>query len=571
MTVCNIDAVSSKPVNWDSINWDSMNRLVLKLQMRIAKATRENRWRKVKSLQWLLTHSFSGKALAIRKVTTNRGKRTPGVDGVLLKTPDSKISMINSLKRRGYSPQPLRRIYIPKSNGKMRPLGIPTMKDRAMQSLHALALLPVSESQADWNSYGFRPERCTMDANQALFFYLSQKKGPQWVLEGDIKGCFDNISHEWMSRNICTDNIILAKWLSSGYIEKKRLFPTLSGTPQGGAISPMLANIVLDGIEDLLDHHYGLRRFNGKMKRSRIGQVRFVRYADDFIVTGESRELLEMEVQQMIQAFLKERGLTLSEDKTKITHISEGFTFLGQTMRKYNFGKRNVKFLTKPSKSSIKNILTKIRGTIKSMRANSQEELILRLNPIITGWANYHKGIVAKRTFNKLDYQIWNALWLWAESRHDGKNRTWICNRYFHKVKGVSRAFSCIKKNAEKKSLIVLATASEIKIRRHVKIKGEAQPFDPCFFQYFQERIVWKWVSSKQGKVKVMALYKKQKGLCMQCGERISSVTGWRLQLKQMQYPNKKVNLSDWGLYHPQCTAKEAYRFTEKLPAELLQ
>jgi RNA-directed DNA polymerase len=242
---------------------------------RIVKATREGRSGKVKALQWMLTHSFSGKALAVRRVTENQSKKTPGVDSITWFTPEAKFQAILSLKRHGYRPQSLRRIYIPKANGKMRPLGIPTLKDRAMQALYLLALEPVAETTADGRSFGFRPERSTADAMEQYFKTLSRKVvAPQWILEGDIKGCFDNISHDWLLANIPTDRTILKKWLKAGCMEDRQLFPTEAGTPQGGIISPTLANFVWDGLEAKPDTVFGRRRYvNGKQTRLMVNDA----------------------------------------------------------------------------------------------------------------------------------------------------------------------------------------------------------------------------------------------------------------------------------------------------------
>lgn len=232
------DATSGRLIDWHGINWANADQAVRRLQMRIAKATREKRWRRVNSLQWLLTHSFYGKALAVRRVTENRGKKTPGVDGETWSTPELKAQAVMSLRRRGYSPLPLRRMFIPKANGKMRPLGIPAMRDRAMQALHLLALEPVAESTADPNSYGFRPKRATRDAAAQCFTALSRKYSAPWVLDADITGCFDNISHEWLLANIPMDKAVLRKWLKSGFMWKGKMFPTETGTPQGGIMTP---------------------------------------------------------------------------------------------------------------------------------------------------------------------------------------------------------------------------------------------------------------------------------------------------------------------------------------------
>ena len=242
--------------DWHDIDWQSVSHNVRRLQARIVKATKEKRWGKVKALQRLLTHSFSGKALAVRRVTENQGKHTPGVDQITWNTPQKKLNAIYSLRQRHYRPQPLRRIYIPKKNGKQRPLGIPVMRCRAMQALYLLALDPVAETTADQNSYGFRPHRSTADAIEQCFCALGKQKSAQWILEGDIAGCFDAISHEWLLTHIPMEKAMLKKWLKAGYLEQSILYPTEAGTPQGGIISPVLANMTLDGLERMLMQHF---------------------------------------------------------------------------------------------------------------------------------------------------------------------------------------------------------------------------------------------------------------------------------------------------------------------------
>src|SRR5580698_5381397 len=301
---------------WDAVDWRTIEDNVRRLQARIVKAVQQRKWNKVKALQHLLTHSASGKLLAVRRVTVNDGRKTPGVDGELWDTPHKKLQGVISLTARGYHPLPLRRIYIPKANGKLRPLGIPTMRDRAMQALHLLALDPIAETTADNASYGFRPARSCADAIERCFVSLSRRHTSVWILEGDIQGCFDNISHRWLLDHVPLDRSILRKWLKSGYLEKQVLYDKISGTPQGGIISPVLANLALDGLQRRLSEAFPL---HGKgQKRGLAARVHMIRYADDFIVTSRSKEVLETEVKAIIESFLRERGLKLSPEKTKI-------------------------------------------------------------------------------------------------------------------------------------------------------------------------------------------------------------------------------------------------------------
>lgn len=480
-------ASSNQARGWEQLKWSRHERLVRRLQARIVKATREGRWGKVKSLQWLLTHSFSGKALAVERVTNNQGSRTAGVDHALWRTPASRYKAIGSLQRRGYQPQPLRRIHIPKANGKLRPLGIPTMKDRAMQALHLLALAPVAETLADPNSYGFRPERSTADAIEQCFTVLSKGKSPKWVLEGDIKGCFDNISHDFMRQHIPMDVAVLDKWLRAGYVENRTLFPTEAGTPQGGIISPTLMNMVLDGLERLLDETFRKKKSGS---RTWFPKINLVRYADDFIITGDSKELLEKEVRPLVERFLEERGLQLSPEKTVITHIGEGFDFLGQHLRQYRG-----KMIIKPSKKNTHAFLEKVRGLIDRNKSAGQEQLIRLLNPIIRGWANYHRHIVAAVAFERVDFEIWRKLWLWARGRHPGKPRRWVVKRYFHHIGRRTWTFAADtggQMTMDKSNWFRLCYTAETKIRRHLKVRAEANPFDSQWQAYFEERALLK-------------------------------------------------------------------------------
>jgi len=421
-----VGAASGEATEWYAIDWPTLHRNVRRLQVRIAQATKERRWGKVQALQRLLTHSYSGKVLAVRRVTENTGKKTPGVDQEIWDTPEKKTQAVQELRRRGYQPQPLRRVYIPKSDGKtMRPLGIPTMKDRAMQALYLLALDPIAETTADKNSYGFRQQRSCADAIDQCFKAL-HNANTQWVLEGDIKSCFDRISQDWLLNHVPMDRVILKQWLTAGYMEKHVFHETADGTPQGGIISPALANCALDGLERLLKEKYPKGRPLKSFKGVRPC-VNLIRYADDFVITGKSKELLEGEVQPLVEQFLQERGLELSPTKTVITHVEKGFDFLGQNVRRY----LNGKLLIKPSKKNIKTFLGGIRRTIKAALGTSAADLIGELNPKIRGWANYHRHVVSKRTFDRADHEIFFSLWRWARRRHPKKRPALVQTKVF--------------------------------------------------------------------------------------------------------------------------------------------
>ena len=465
------------PSDWKTINWPSIRQQVRRLQTRIAKATQAGRHRKAQALQWLLTHSKAAKLLAVHRVTTNRGAKTPGVDNVRWRTDRQKLQAAINLKRHGHRPRPLRRHYIPKPNGKLRPLSIPTMHDRAMQALHALALAPIAETLADKNSYGFREGRRCADALQYCFICLAQKASAQWVLEGDIKACFDEISHNWLLKNVPMDKRMLKAWLKAGYWEKDQLFPTDAGTPQGGLISPILANMALDGME-------GAVKALGQQK----DKVHFVRYADDFVVTGATKEILEQKVKPALTAFLAERGLRLSEQKTVLTHISEGFDFLGHTVRKYGDT-----LLITPAKSKVAAMRKKIGELIHSAVGLTQEALLRQLNPRLRGWANYYRNQASHQTFGKLDYYVNGRLWRWIKRRHPNKSKRWKLRKYFSA--SVHRGVFSVRlepKEGKSRVLSLYHTVST-KIERHIKVREFANPYDPKYTKYFELRRCWLW------------------------------------------------------------------------------
>jgi len=471
MTAQEAGALRDDAAKWNSIDWKETRRQVRRLQMRIAKAVKENRWNKVATLQYLLTHSFYAKLLAVKRVTSNKGKNTPGVDGVIWRGARAKWRAACSLRRRGYNPQPLRRIYIRKKNGKLRPLSIPTMTDRSQQALHKLALAPVAETKADGNSYGFREGRSCADAIQAAFNALSKPNSAPWVLEADITGCYDNISKEWVLKNIPMDKVVLRKWLDAGYVEKGFTYPTRKGVPQGGIISPTLANMTLDGLEE------AIRR--AVPRRSRVN---FIRYADDSITTGKSKQLLEENVLPAVDAFLAERGLALSKEKTVITHIKDGFTFLGQTFRKHG---RVLHIM--PSKEGVLALRRKVGMLIKKYVSAPITILIKKLNETLRGWANYHRHVVSSEAFSCIDKYVLERLKHMVHKRHPRKSQKWLHRKYWEAAG--RNTFAVIEKTQKgtKKTYRVIRTSS-IGIKRHIKIKAAANPYDPEYSAYFWQR-----------------------------------------------------------------------------------
>ncbi len=465
-------APSTRNITWKTIDWSTVEYEVKRLQLRIAKAIKIGRYAKAKALQWLLSHSFYSKLLAVKRVTQNSGKKTPGVDGVIWKTDKQKINAAYALTRKGYQAQPLRRMYIPKKNGKLRALGIPTKTDLAQQALYLLGLIPIAEILADQNSYGFRPKRATHDAIAQCFTLLSNRHSPQWIMEGDIKACFDKISHEWLEKNVMLDKSVLKQWLKAGFMEKEAFYDTEEGTPQGGIISATFANLTLDGLEKVV------------LDISKAGEkIHFVRYADDFICTASSKEILETRVQPAIINFLKERGLELSIEKTKITHINDGFDFLGFNIRKYD-----KKLLIKPSESSVKKFTDELRESIKKLGNASTAGMIANLNSKIRGWANYYRSCVAKVIFNNIDKVVFDSIWRMLKRKHPNKNVTWIRSKYFMSIGSGNWCFFTKVKTTKGLKLYTLIKASHTKIRRHIKIKGRATPFDSDFDDYFIKR-----------------------------------------------------------------------------------
>ncbi len=532
---------------WHSINWRKVWHNVRRLQARIVKATQEGRWGKVQALVYLLTHSFSGRALAILRVTTNAGASTPGVDGDVWDTPELKAAAFSRLRRHGHHAQPLRRVYIPKSSDptKMRPLGIPTLTDRALQALYLLALDPIGETTADANSYGFRRGRCCADAPDQSHKILRKNHNAPWILEGDIRACFDRISHDWLLTHTPMDRVILRQWLRAGYLEQGAFFATTQGSPQGGIISPALANRTLDGLETLLRERFGATR-----RLRERNHVHLVRYADDFIITGTSKELLRDEVQPLVAHFLKERGLELSHEKTSITHVEDGFDFLGQTIRRYG-----TKVLLKPSRKNVRAFLTKVGDLIQQDGGHlTAGQLIQRLNPLIRGWALSHRHASSAATFAHVDDVLFYKLWHWARRRHRHRTAAWVRAKYFARAGNGGWCFRGTVADKEGRTHpVLLVQARDMPIRRHVKVRGNANPYDPAWELDFEERLAAQLASTLTGRGTTRYLWPEQDGKCLVCGQPLGLEEGWHVHHLRWRSHGGDDTVDNRVLLHPNC------------------
>ncbi|MEM6321548.1 MAG: group II intron reverse transcriptase/maturase [Bacteroidota bacterium] len=545
-------AHASARVKWHFIDWQKATYIVRSLQRRIVKAVQANKWKRVRDLQRLLTNSTSAKVLAIRRVTENKGSKTAGIDGIVWDSPAKKFQAITSLTNRGYQAQAVRRISIPKKNGKKRPLGIPTMKDRAMQALHLFSLDPISETLADKPSYGFRLNRSCADATQACWRLLCKTNSPKWILEGDIKACFDEISHDWLLEHIPMNKRILNKWLKAGYLAKQQLFPTQSGTPQGSIISPTLANMVLDGMESAIDDALGIQWRRVKGKNGNPNQIHLIRYADDFVVTANNKEVLTAQVIPAINQFLAQRGLRLSKEKTKITPIEQGFDFLGKNIRRFK-----QKTLVQPSKNSVQALLTKVKGVLKQYQGGKTIDLIYKLNPIIRGWVMYHRMDSPKKTFAYIDHRIWQMTWQWALSRHSNKGKRWVMAKYYTLHKGFKWAFFA---KDEDKQIVTLFRANTVRIKRHVKIRVKANPYDPKDELYFEQRMDRLMIDKLLGKRMVKYLFTRQNGLCPVCQLKITETTSWNIHHVTPKHLGGQFDRDNLVLVHPICHQQIHYQ-----------
>ena len=498
--------------DWNAINWRKVNGTVRNLRQRIFRATTERNYKKVRSLQKLMLRSYANILTSVRRVTQqNAGRNTPGIDKVVVKTPIARGKLVDELSAFTlWRAKPARRVYIPKSNGKQRPLGIPVVQDRCLQAMLKNALEPEWEANFEGTSYGFRAGRSCHDAIEKVFGLARPNKRKKWVVDADIKGAFDNISHEFLLKAIgeVPGRELIKQWLKAGYMEQGVFHQTDSGTPQGGVVSPLLANIALHGMEEAIGVKYDSRGQS-------IGKRAIVRYADDFAAFCESKEDAE-EVIKILKTWLQQRGLELSADKTKIVHLSEGFDFLGFNVRHYRAEKTSKtgwKLLIKPSKESVSKIRNKLREEWLSLRGSNVLAIIKRLNPIIRGWANYFRSGVSCEIFHSLDRWMFHRAVRYVKHTHPKKPRYWRQSRYWGRLN--------LERNdrwvfGDKTTGMHLLKFSWFRIERHILVKGRSSPDDPNLKSYWQDREKAKSKSLTPSKQKIA---QSQGCICPKCGE----------------------------------------------------
>lgn len=512
---------SQQKCDWNSIDWSHVTTFVRRLRQAIFCAAKEGNLKRVRSLQNVMLRSYENRCMAVRRVTQlNKGRTTPGVDKIVVKTPKARGRLVDELANYQLTKKcPARRVYIPKANGKMRPLGIPDITNRAVQAMVLNALEPFWEAKFEDSSYGFRPKRSCQDAI-ARIFKLACQGGKSWVLDADIKGAFDNIDHDKLMQLIGNfpARELIHQWLKAGYVEFDGSYhDTLAGTPQGGVISPLLANIALHGMEEVLGIKYrkNTRKGTGKVTYELAPNcVGIVRYADDFVVLCHSKEEAEA-VRAKLIVWLKERGLELSEEKTRITHLDEGFDFLGFNIRRYKTltSKKGDKLFIKPSKKSVKAIKQKLKETFRKYDGRPVEELISRVNPIIRGWCNYFRCSVASRTFNSLDNYLVQLQYRWVRRRHANKSWGWLKRYWGNYRKGAKWVFGTPECYMMKPSWVL--------IRRHVVAQRFACWDDPVLEQYWEDRDAEK--ASEILTVKKRQIARQQGFLCPECGQSLNN------------------------------------------------
>jgi RNA-directed DNA polymerase len=512
-----VNGPEDPPFDWDAVDWRTCEQEVRRLRQRIFKATQEQDWAKVRSLQKLILRSRSNTLLSVRQVTQrNAGRKTAGVDREVALTSAARAQMTERVRQGigSWKPLPVRRVYIPKAQGKQRPLGIPVILDRCHQARVRNALEPEWEARFEPRSYGFRPGRSCHDAIEVLYNTLRGKRSKRvWILDADLKAAFDRIDHTYLLSTLgdFPARDLIAGWLKAGVFEAgKGLTPTEKGTPQGGVISPTLINVALHGLEEAAGVRY--RTKPSKAGDTAPGAPVLVRFADDFVACRHSRQEAE-QVRERLAGWLTQRGLSFNEDKTTLVHLADGFDFLGFNLRGYPNGK----LLIKPSKTAVRRIRKRLAAEMRSLRGSNAMAVIARLAPIVRGWAAYYRGVVSARVFQSLDAYTWHLTWRWARRGHSRKSRKWIVDRYygqFNKFRGDHWVFG------DRDSGGYLVKFSWTPIVRHTLVKGRSSPDDPAQAEYWARR---------RTRVKppldgyTLRLLTRQEARCPLCGDHLLS------------------------------------------------
>jgi RNA-directed DNA polymerase len=532
--------------NWNAINWRKANRTVRNLRHRIFRATQEGNLNKVHSLQKLMLKSYSNRLVSVRRVAQiNAGKNTPGVDKLVIKTPAARGRMVDTLAHYTlWKAKPARRVYIPKTNNKLRPLGIPVVMDRCLQAMVKNALEPAWEARFEGSSYGFRPGRSCHDAIEKIYGLARPNKLKKWILDADIRGAFDHISHDYLVKAIgpVPGKELIKQWLKAGYVEHGEFHATEQGTPQGGVASPLLANIALHGMEEAIGVTYDYR---GQL----IGKRAVVRYADDFVCFCETREDAE-QVQKILVEWLKERGLALSEEKTRIVHLTEGFDFLGFNIRHYpapQTSRTGWKLLIKPSKESVQDVQRKLKDQWDKAQGTNIQAVLAKLNPIIRGWANYFRTAVAKEIFSSLDRWMFYKADRYTRRSHPKKSKDWRHRTYWGRFQ-LDRLDPWVFGNKQTGSHLL--KFSWFPIERHVLVKGRASPDDPCLKDYWMKRQA---AEAKDLTFSKQKLAKRQKGRCPECGESLFNDEELQVHHLLTRSQGGKSSYSNLALVHLLC------------------